>query len=57
VLGDPPPAGDLEWLQERITNLRVEVWPGHGHFLHLVDPDRFVELVLQHAQGGEATVT
>jgi pimeloyl-ACP methyl ester carboxylesterase len=30
------------WLSERIVNSTVEYWPGHGHYPHLVDPDRFV---------------
>lgn len=27
-------------LQALIPDATVEVWEGHGHFLHLVDPDR-----------------
>jgi pimeloyl-ACP methyl ester carboxylesterase len=30
------------WLAERITDSSVELWPDHGHYPHLVDPDRFV---------------
>lgn len=30
------------WLGERIPTAQVEVWDGHGHYPHLVDPDRFV---------------
>lgn len=31
------------WLSHRIPSSSVEVWPGHGHYPHLVDPDRFTE--------------
>lgn len=34
------------WLAARIAGATVEVWPEHGHYPHLVDPDRFVERVL-----------
>jgi pimeloyl-ACP methyl ester carboxylesterase len=30
-----------DWLQARIPQAVVEVWPDHGHWLHLVAPDRF----------------
>jgi len=39
---DPGP--DYErWLSGFIDGARVEVWPDHGHYPHLVDPDRFVK--------------
>jgi pimeloyl-ACP methyl ester carboxylesterase len=38
---DPGPAY-VDWLAARIPGARVEVWPEHGHYPHLVDPDRFV---------------
>jgi pimeloyl-ACP methyl ester carboxylesterase len=31
------------WLADRVPGSRVEVWSDHGHYPHLVDPDRFVE--------------
>ena len=31
------------WLQGLIPQATIEVWPGLGHYPHLVDPDRFVE--------------
>ncbi|MGH9135359.1 MAG: alpha/beta fold hydrolase [Ilumatobacteraceae bacterium] len=34
------------WLGERIASATVEVWPGQGHYPHLVDPVRFVSRVL-----------
>lgn len=30
------------WLSVRIPGATVETWPDHGHYPHLVDPDRFV---------------
>ena len=39
--GDPGP-GYADWLTTRVPSATVEVWGGHGHWLHLVDPDRFV---------------
>lgn len=41
---DPGP-GYAEWLTARIPTATVEVWPEHGHYPHLVDPERFVARV------------
>jgi pimeloyl-ACP methyl ester carboxylesterase len=30
------------WLRARVPDAMVEVWPDHGHYPHLVDPERFV---------------
>jgi pimeloyl-ACP methyl ester carboxylesterase len=38
---DPGP-GYAEWLGARVRGAVVEVWPDHGHYPHLIDPDRFV---------------
>ena len=43
---DPGP-GYAGWLAARIAGATVETWPEHGHYPHLVDPDRFVERVLE----------
>ena len=37
--GDDYPA----WLADRVPGSAVEVWADHGHYPHLVDPDRFVD--------------
>lgn len=34
-----------EWLAMRIDGAVTEVWPDHGHYPHLVEPDRFVDLL------------
>jgi pimeloyl-ACP methyl ester carboxylesterase len=41
------PGDDYDaWLAERIGgDVTVERWPDHGHYLHLVDPDRFEQRV------------
>lgn len=30
------------WLAERLPSATLEVWPDHGHYPHLVDPERFL---------------
>ncbi|HEY1740154.1 MAG TPA: alpha/beta hydrolase [Acidimicrobiia bacterium] len=34
--------GYEEWLTSRLANATYETWPDHGHYPHLIDPDRFV---------------
>jgi pimeloyl-ACP methyl ester carboxylesterase len=43
LFGLDPGAGYADWLRERIASSTVEYWADHGHYPHLVDPDRFVE--------------
>lgn len=33
------------WLRTRVPTATVELWPDHGHYLHLVDSARFLERV------------
>lgn len=42
IFGDDPEPGYHPWLTGFVTNASTEVWAGHGHYPHLVDPDRFV---------------
>lgn len=42
LFGFDPEPSYADWLTSRIPNATVEVWADHGHYLHLVDPDRFV---------------
>jgi pimeloyl-ACP methyl ester carboxylesterase len=37
---DPGPQYEL-WLKQRIPSAVIEIWPGAGHWLHRVDPERF----------------
>jgi pimeloyl-ACP methyl ester carboxylesterase len=46
LFGIDPGAGYAEWLAERVPGASVETWPDHGHYPHLVDPDRFVDRLL-----------
>lgn len=43
LFGIDPGDGYGDWLRERIPHSTVEYWTEHGHYPHLVDPDRFVE--------------
>jgi pimeloyl-ACP methyl ester carboxylesterase len=43
-----------EWLQRNIARSTVEVWPDHGHFPHLVEPERFLERLHDFAHGIDA---
>jgi pimeloyl-ACP methyl ester carboxylesterase len=43
IHGSDPPPSYAKWLGERMTDAHVEVWSGAGHFLHLVEPQRFAE--------------
>lgn len=40
--GIDPGDGYGDWLAGFITGCEFEVWPDHGHYPHLVDPERFV---------------
>ncbi|MDB4990344.1 MAG: alpha/beta hydrolase fold [Myxococcaceae bacterium] len=37
----------LTWLRARLRHGQVESWSGLGHFLHLVEPDRFADRIKQ----------
>jgi pimeloyl-ACP methyl ester carboxylesterase len=43
VFGIDPGDSYAAWLAQRIPGSTVEHWADHGHYPHLVDPDRFVE--------------
>jgi pimeloyl-ACP methyl ester carboxylesterase len=45
VHGDDPGAEYRGWLAGLLPAATVEVWEGTGHYVHLVDPARFVERV------------
>ncbi len=40
-----------EWLRSLIPSVEFEIWPGLGHYPHLVDPDRFVERLERFWEG------
>jgi pimeloyl-ACP methyl ester carboxylesterase len=33
------------WLQQRVPTAEVEIWADHGHYPHLLDPERFLRRV------------
>ncbi len=41
---DPGP-DYASWLADHIAGAAMEVWPDHGHYPHLVDPNRFVDRI------------
>ena len=42
IHGSDPGEDYPEWLVARIPHAHVERWEGHGHYPHLVDPERFL---------------
>ena len=42
LFGIDPGADYGDWISSHIDGAVTEVWPDHGHYPHLVDPDRFV---------------
>ena len=42
LFGIDPGDGYQQWLSGRVPGATVEYWADHGHYPHLVDPDRFV---------------
>lgn len=42
LFGNDPGPDYRAWLEARIPSAQIEFWPEHGHFPHIVDPDRFV---------------
>lgn len=45
LFGIDPGDGYDEWIASYIPGAVTEVWRDHGHYPHLVEPDRFVELL------------
>ncbi len=43
--GSDPGAAYAEWLTSAVPTATVEVWPDHGHYPHLLEPDRFLDRV------------
>ena len=49
ILNMTPQPRELLFTIEGLPGATVEVWEGHGHWLHLVDPDRFVARIRDFA--------
>ncbi len=45
IFGEDPGPQYQPWLSSFITGAQVELWAEHGHYPHLVDPDRFVDRI------------
>ena len=43
IFGADPGEGYQRWLSARIPGALVELWPDHGHYPHLVAPDRMAD--------------
>ena len=54
VFGREPEPTDRERLA-RIPDAACEVWPDHGHFVHLVEPNRFADRLLAFVEHCETT--
>ena len=44
--GDDPGDDYATWLTSHCANATIEVWPGHGHYPHLVDQQRFLDRIM-----------
>jgi pimeloyl-ACP methyl ester carboxylesterase len=49
--GSDPGADYRAWLEEAIPTATIEIWDGDAHYLHLVDPKRFLERVHDFEHG------
>ena len=47
--GTDPGPDYAAWLTARCPTATVEVWPDHGHYPHLLDPERFLARVTEFA--------
>lgn len=45
--GIDPGAAYGDWLTSRIPSATFEVWADHGHYPHLIDPERFVRRITE----------
>lgn len=43
LFGVDPGDGYPAWIADRVPGAVTEVWHGHGHYPHLIDPGRFVD--------------
>ena len=40
------------WLKSVVPTATLEIWPEHGHYPHLVDPQRFLDRVREFEARG-----
>lgn len=46
IHGEPLDAPYLDWLRAAIPHAEIETWEDDGHWLHLVEPERFLDRIL-----------
>jgi pimeloyl-ACP methyl ester carboxylesterase len=51
IHGSDPGEDYASWLTKRIPHAQVELWADHGHYPHLVDPERFLARIGQIEAG------
>jgi pimeloyl-ACP methyl ester carboxylesterase len=49
--GSDPGPGYEAWLRELVPSARVETWDGLGHWLHRIEPERFLKRVREFQAG------
>ena len=54
LFGIDPGEGYADWLATSVVGAQTEVWADHGHYPHLVDPDRFVDRLREFWSAAEA---
>jgi pimeloyl-ACP methyl ester carboxylesterase len=47
IHGSDPGDGYPAWLRAQVPHAQFELWADHGHYPHLVDPDRFLARVAE----------
>jgi pimeloyl-ACP methyl ester carboxylesterase len=50
--GTDPGDAYLAWLKDVMPDATLEVWPGLGHYPHLVEPERFAQRVSEFSSTG-----
>jgi pimeloyl-ACP methyl ester carboxylesterase len=45
--GTNPGEGYEDWLSNLVSGARIEQWQGAGHYPHLVEPERFFDLLAE----------
>ena len=50
--GADPGVEYATWLKSVVPTATLEIWPEHGHYPHLVDPQRFLDRVREFEARG-----
>ena len=57
IAGETISPDDRQQLLSHLPTAEIEEWPGHGHMVHLDEPDRFAERLAQFANSAAADAT